>query len=111
LRALLVFELFLGTRQIDLAARMDCAKVLSHQEVEKLVSVCRLPTATLSSALAAYGAIQSPVARRPATPSLEKHRARRRQAGAAVVSPAVASTRLRSVCSYLSWLISCRLYG
>jgi integrase len=102
LRALMVFNLCLDARGIDLDARLGAGNVLSLGEVEDLGRLCRRPLADLA-ALFGAGAAEK------ATTSLEKARMKRLADSPAEVVPGVAATRLHYIRAYVQWVAAERL--
>lgn len=101
LRAILIFQLFLYLRGINWEARLDDSQALSIQEVEDLISVCRLPTETLFSLIGGSDDATEPETSHASNLSCEKHRGRASKPVAMQISPA-AATRLQSIRDYVT---------
>lgn len=108
LRAVMVFQLFLDARSIDLDARLADGALLSLGEVEDLTRLCRLKIADL----AALSSERANAAVAPAPTqvvSLEKARMQAQAASPAEVDLGVTATRLHYIRSYVQWLCTERL--
>jgi integrase len=106
LRALMVFFLFLALRRICIEDRLCAGQLLSLDEVEDLVRLSRLPVKGLSQIM--DEADRDEVAGKTVI-SLEKYRMKLTKEVQQDIAPTSASTRLRSIRDYLSWLATCRL--
>lgn len=99
LRALMVFQVFLEQRGIDLEQRMSSGCILGLAEIEDLVRVCRLPLKDVDDAGSEdriFGLHGSAVA-------LERYRSRRGVQERKEIVPAFSATRLRCIRDYLKW--------
>lgn len=101
LRSLMVFNLFLDARSINLDARLISGELLSLAEVEDLARLCRLPLNELA-ALSGSGLSKGEA---PKVASLEKVRMISQELVPAEVDPDVAASRLRYIRMYLQWLV------
>lgn len=105
LRALMVFQIFLDQREIDLKQRMSYGRILALDEVEDLVRHCKLPVEDIE------GECLADTARKLSVSYISQERYRSR--GAAThhkeIVPAFAATRLRCIRDYLKWAVANRI--
>lgn len=109
LRALMVFQLCLGARDIDLDARLGAGNVLSLGEVEDLARLCRRPLADLAALSGAGSGSGADVDAAQKVTSLEKARMKAQAGSPAEVDPGVAATRLHYIRAYVQWIAAERL--
>lgn len=104
LRALIVLQLFLELRGIDLQKRMAAGTLLRQDEVDDLVRTCRLSLTeirqTASQQFRPLNAIKL---------SLERFRSRGSAAASDELVPALVATRLRYIRDYLNWVVANRM--
>jgi integrase len=103
LRALSILYMFLELRHIDLEERLRTGWVLSLDELDELVRLCRLP---LSKMYAWFTENQAVAA--PSVISLEAYRMKQR-VPELVGDVTSAATRVRYIRDYLFWLVNTRL--
>ncbi|RJG12191.1 site-specific integrase [Pseudomonas cavernicola] len=105
LRAILVLQLFLEHRSINLEQRFLHGRALSEAEIDALARACRWPMNVLYE--------QFTVGEKPLHAqrihSLERFRARLSKAPFSEVVPDMAANRLRCIRQYLDWLIQAKL--
>lgn len=99
LNALIVLQLFVEQREIDLQKRMAVGALFRLDEVEDLVRTCRLSLAEIRQA-----ASQQQRRLNAVKLSLERFRSRGSAPTSKELVPALVATRLRYIRDYLNWL-------
>jgi integrase len=100
LRALMIFHVFLEQRGINLEQRMSSGRILSLDEIEDLVRICRLPAKDIGDVGSEDGISELHCS----TMSLERYRSRGIVQGRKEIVPAFSATRLRCIRGYLKWM-------
>ncbi|MDE1712307.1 hypothetical protein PWG14_06110 (plasmid) [Chromobacterium amazonense] len=104
LRSILVFQLFLDLRHIDLDERLRQGQVLELGEIDELVRLCRLPVELLVAQLTPTPKRHTP----PRVTSLEPFRLHP-TVHLEEVSASTAANRVRVIRDFLNWLVKLRL--
>ena len=105
LRALMVFQIFLDRRKIDLVHRMSCGRLLDLGEIDDLVRICRLPVESWGEF---YLEDEIPKLRNLAV-SQERYRSRGVVLRHTEIVAAFSATRLRCIRDYLKWSVANRI--
>jgi len=100
-RSIMVLQLFLESRGIDLAQRMQRGRVLEVGEIDELVRLCRLPLSAVIDNTAVNA--QLPTTQRHKAEPLERVRMRLKTP-LAEIAPASAAIRLIYIREYVGWL-------
>lgn len=107
LRSVMVLQLFLDLRKINLEGRLDEGQLLSLGEIEELVGVSRLPLEKIYSMLDEAPCIAQQFA--SSVVSLEKLRMKSAGLPEVEIDPKSAATRLRNIRDYLKWIAVVRM--
>ena len=105
LRALMIFQVFLEQRGINLEQRMSSGRILGLDEIEDLVRVCRLPVEDIGD----VGSKDRISELHSSAVSLERYRSRRMVQERREIVPAFSATRLRCIRDYLKWAVVNRM--
>ncbi|MDQ1830816.1 hypothetical protein RBA09_08700, partial [Massilia sp. CCM 9029] len=105
LRAIMILQLFLDARGIDLDSRLFAGELFEFGELEELIRLCRLPMSDIPSVLEASRSNQGKS--RPNL-SMENCRMRQRESRSGV-DPQTSANRARAIRDYIRWRVAYRL--